>query len=157
MTHQGCSQTKIENKVFAAAVASLLSNTVETIEVKTLRDTLSATNWVLLDAREKKEYEVSHLANAQWVGYDTFTMDELVDVDTEDTIVVYCSVGYRSEKIGEQLLAHGYQHVLNLYGGIFEWVNQGGTVVAGNSTTDKVHGYNKKWSTFLRKGTVVLD
>ena len=41
-----------------------------------------------------------------------------------DTIVLYCSIGYRSEKIGEKLVEMGYGHVFNLYGGIFEWVNR---------------------------------
>ena len=45
------------------------------------------------------------------------------DIARESTIVVYCSVGYRSEKIAEELDKLGFTNVSNLYGGIFEWIN----------------------------------
>ncbi len=45
-------------------------------------------------------------------------------IGEESKVVVYCSVGYRSEKIAEKLKAAGYKNVFNLYGGIFEWENQ---------------------------------
>jgi hypothetical protein len=69
---------------------------------------------------------------------------------------VYCSVGYRSERIGEKLQDAGYTHVFNLYGGIFNWKNQDGVVLdASNDTTERVHTYNKSWSRFLKKGEPV--
>jgi len=38
----------------------------------------------------------------------------------------------------------GYTNVSNLYGGIFEWVNQGNNVVDDNNRiTPKVHAYGK--------------
>ena len=41
-------------------------------------------------------------------------------------IIVYCSIGVRSEDIGEKLKELGYTKILNLYGGIFDWKNKGG-------------------------------
>jgi rhodanese-related sulfurtransferase len=113
---------------------------------------------LLLDTREKEEYEVSHLQNALWVGDKTFELDsvtsKITDKDTE--IVVYCSIGVRSENIGEKLKEAGYSNVKNLYGGIFEWKNQGYPVYGpeGNET-EKVHAFSKHWGKLLKKGEKV--
>ncbi|WP_375584502.1 rhodanese-like domain-containing protein [Cyclobacterium xiamenense] len=111
---------------------------------------------VLLDTREREEYSVSHLPGAQWVGYETFTMESVTGVSKEDTIVVYCSIGARSQEIGKKLKAAGYERVYNLYGGIFHWVNEENPVVAPDSIpTDRVHTYNKVWGIWLTKGEKV--
>ena len=69
------------------------------------------------------------------------------------TIVVYCTVGYRSGKIVEKLQKAGYQKVYNLHGSIFEWVNQGNSVVNSKGvTTTEVHTYSKDWAKWLKKG-----
>ncbi|TDD95547.1 rhodanese-like domain-containing protein [Flavobacterium cellulosilyticum] len=120
----------------------------------------SKENIVLLDAREIKEFNVSHIENAINVGFDKFNSKKVTSIlkDKKDTIVVYCSIGVRSEKIGEKLLKLGYKNVFNLYGGIFEWKNKGGKVVTNqNIKTDKIHTFNKEWSVYLKKGTKVYE
>ena len=112
---------------------------------------------VLLDSREPGEFEVSHIKGARNVGYDDFDMSALKDIPKDTEIVIYCSVGYRSEKIGEKLLDEGFTNVSNLYGGIFNWVNEGNQVVDGNGATPKVHAYNKKWGQWLEKGEKVYE
>jgi rhodanese-related sulfurtransferase len=110
----------------------------------------------VLDARERKEYMVSHLPNAKWVGHDDFELGRVEGIRKTDTILVYCTIGYRSERVGEKLLAAGYENVFNLYGGIFQWKNLGGVVLdSENDTTQRVHCYNKSWSRFLKKGVRV--
>ena len=113
---------------------------------------------LILDSREKKEFEVSHLKNAQYVGFKDFDLSVL-DKLTADLagnkdrlIVVYCSIGVRSEIIGKKLMNHGFTNVHNLFGGIFEWVNKGENVFHLGIQTQKVHAYSKKWSRFLTKG-----
>ena len=78
---------------------------------------------ILLDTRERSEYEVSHIQNAIHVGYDNFDIDSATKdiADKSSKIVVYCSLGVRSEDIAEQLKKAGYIYVYNVYGGIFEW------------------------------------
>jgi predicted sulfurtransferase len=66
-------------------------------------------------------------------------------------------VGYRSEKIAKRCQAAGFKQVYNLYGGIFEWVNQGNTVVNADGPTEQVHTYDKKWSVWLDRGIRVFD
>jgi rhodanese-related sulfurtransferase len=114
---------------------------------------------VLLDTRSKREYEVSHLAGARYVGYDDFDLKRLPAGLSKDTpIVVYCSVGYRSEKVGEKLQQAGYTRVRNLYGGLFDWVNGGLPVVDTNErATQKVHAYSRLWGKWLEKGEKVYE
>ncbi len=107
---------------------------------------------IVLDARERNEFDVSHLENAMWVGYDDFDLTRVENIAKDQPIVVYCSVGYRSERIARQLIKAGYTDVKNLYGGIFQWVNSGHAVVNSSGSTDTVHTYNKKWSKWLTEG-----
>ena len=114
---------------------------------------------LLLDTRERAEYEVSHLPGAVWIGYEDFDPNRLpTGLDPATKIVTYCSVGYRSERIGEQLQAAGFTDVHNLRGSIFEWANAGYPVVdAQNQPTQNIHGYNKKWGRWVRTLKVVYD
>jgi rhodanese-related sulfurtransferase len=144
---QACAQnTDIDKEV-----KKLYSNTVPVISPEQVKGKA-----VLLDARERSEYDVSHLPKARWVGYDDFDLKRLAGIPKSDTVIVYCSIGYRSERIGEQLIKAGYTKVFNLYGGIFQWKNSDGAVVdANNDTTERVHCYDRSWSRFLKKGEKV--
>lgn len=115
---------------------------------------------VLLDTRELKEYKVSHLKNALYVGYDDFNIDYVKKKiqNKNEKIVVYCSLGVRSETIGMKLKEAGFTNIQNLYGGIFEWKNQNFKVYTNTSNeTENVHAYSKTWSKWLLKGNKVLD
>lgn len=109
-----------------------------------------------LDTREKKEFEISHIKNARHVGYDNFDLSSLSDIPKDAEIIVYCSVGARSQTIGEKLKKAGYTNVKNLYGGMFHWANRSYPMVNSNGErTTKVHGYSRDWGKWVTKGTVV--
>lgn len=132
---------------FEKMASRMASKVVPLIEVSELNLSDSI---LLLDAREKKEFKISHLPNAVWVGYDDFDLKRVAGFDKSKTVIVYCSVGYRSGKIGEELLEAGFTNVYNLYGGMFAYVNNGKMIVTpSGQTTQKVHGYNKNWSKWL--------
>ena len=114
---------------------------------------------ILLDAREKNEFDTSHLKNAQFVGYDNFKLKKTIKnlPDKDAKIVVYCSLGVRSEDVAEKLKKAGYTNVLNLYGGIFEWKNDNYKVFnSENKETEKVHTCTQEWSKWLTKGEKVF-
>ncbi len=91
-----------------------------------------------------------------YVGYKEFNPEVLKNISKDKPIVVYCSVGKRSENIAEKLINDGYKNVSNLYGGIFEWVNQGHEEYnLTNKKTPNVHAYNFLWGQFLDKGKKV--
>ena len=118
------------------------------------------TTAILLDARERSEYEVSHLQNAIHVGYDNFDIETVTEKITDKSalIVVYCSLGVRSEDISEQLKTAGYTNIYNLFGGIFEWKNNDFTVYNDeNKPTENVHAFSAAWSKWLLKGNKIYD
>ena len=133
------------------------TNSIPYISVESLQKQLG-NDIVLLDAREPEEFNISHIPSANSVGYKQFSISNISDkIKNKDTpIVVYCSIGVRSEKIGEQLKKAGYTNVANLYGGIFEWKNKQCSLInSQNQKTDSVHTYSKEWSKWLNKGIKV--
>lgn len=115
---------------------------------------------ILLDSREEKEFKISHLKNAICVGYDSFNLDFVQPKlpNKESKIVVYCSLGIRSEDIAEKLKKAGYTNVYNLYGGIFEWKNNDLEVLnSQEKSTDSIHTFSKAWSKWLNKGIKVYE
>lgn len=147
------SQHKVTSTAFDKMLGVILSHDVPEVSVA---DFSISEKVVVVDAREKNEYDISHLPRALWVGFKDFDIQRLSTVPKNQKIVVYCSIGYRSEKIAKKLIESGYTDVVNLYGGIFEWVNQDKTVKDASGTTHKVHGFSRMWSIWLNKGEKVL-
>ncbi|MEM5563862.1 rhodanese-like domain-containing protein [Psychroserpens sp. AS72] len=132
------------------------SNAVPYISVQELA--MPKTEAIILDAREQSEYQISHLKNAILVGYNDFNLKQTTQniQDKDQAIVVYCSLGIRSETIANQLKKAGYTNVRNLYGGIFEWKNNDFEVYNLNDRkTDSIHAFSEHWSKYLLKGTKV--
>jgi rhodanese-related sulfurtransferase len=135
-------------------LSNLLSHSVAEVSV----DQIASGTFRVLDARAYREFSVSHIEGATWVGYDDFDMGRLAGIDKRASIAVYCSVGYRSERIAEKLHQQGYTDVVNVYGGIFEWVNTGHSVVTDNGTeTEAVHAYSKSWGIWLKRGKHIYE
>lgn len=146
---------QVNQKSFDILLKTMLAESVPQITIPELA-AKDLSKVVLLDAREKNEFQVSHLPNARWIGYETFDPSSVSDLNKSQEIVIYCSIGVRSEKIGEKLQKMGFTNVKNLYGSIFEWVNQGHAVVnPQGSETPEVHAYSKTWGIWLNKGEKV--
>lgn len=107
---------------------------------------------IILDARKKEEYEVSHLKSAIRIDPEIEEMPSWLLDDSEKTVVVYCSVGYRSSKIADLLLNSGIgSQVYNLEGSIFEWANEGHELYSNEKRVHKVHPYNSLWGRLLNR------
>lgn len=144
---QGISQDVL-NPTFDDRLEQLLSFTVPVIDVPEANE--NADDYIFLDARELEEYQISHIPGARYIGYKKFDEDLLEGISHDDKIIVYCSVGYRSEKIGKKLEKLGYTTVYNLYGSIFEWINCDLPLENQQGiATDTIHTYNKKWSKWV--------
>lgn len=144
-----CTPAQAQNpEGFDEMIEQMVKGTVPFISSEHLRSMDTETIF-LLDTRESDEFEVSHLKGAQMVGYDDLDTDYLESIPIGATIVTYCSIGYRSEKVGQRLLSLGHEKVFNLKGGIFDWVNNGGEINSNGSM--QVHGYDQSWSKWLNK------
>lgn len=140
---------------FDKLVGNLLAHDVPELHVG---ENFALSEYILLDAREKQEYEISHLKNAQWIGYTSFRLNNVSHIPKTARLLVYCSVGYRSEKLVQQLRATGYANATNLVGGIFSWVNSGKQVFDSyGMETKRVHGFNRVWGIWVNRGQVIYD
>ena len=106
---------------------------------------------VLIDVRQREEYEISHLPNA--LHLPTVEAVQQADIPTDETLVLYCSVGYRSAQVARRLRENGYKNLMNLGGGIFEWYNQRHPVVADGQRVKQVHPYSQSWGMLLEEST----
>ena len=141
--HPHCSNPDFDKKV-----SGLINFSIPTIGVDYLKDIQSEVH--IFDTRKEEEFEVSHIPGAKYLGYRDFDISRIKGVPKDAKIILYCSIGYRSEKIGEKLIKRGYTNVYNLYGSIFDWINRGNVVVDKNGQpTKKVHTYNRNWSKWV--------
>ena len=153
-----CRQTDGDNPTtYDRLLRTLYRNTVPVVRPGQLATMLAKKPEavLLLDTRTPAEYKVSHLSNARFVDFASFEKNTFADLPRNQTVVVYCSVGYRSERVGERLKALGFQDVRNLYGGIFQWVNEGRPVYNRQGATQNVHPYSPLWSPWLKSGQQV--
>ena len=104
----------------------------------------------LLDVREPDEFAVSHLPGAQRIDPDARgpVLEDLAA--TNQPLVLYCSVGYRSSALARRLLKAGRTDVFNLEGSIFQWANEGRPLVGGNGAATQIHPYGRRWRLLLK-------
>ena len=109
----------------------------------------------IFDTREQEEYAVSHLANSIQLSPKGDIPQWILNMDHDKPIVLYCSVGYRSENVGRELKKQGFTNVYNLYGSIFDWVEKGYPLedMEGKPTL-RVHTYNQRWGKLLTRPDV---
>jgi len=136
----------VANRLFNELLQKIIPKTIPLVNVT---DAAQEQEVIFLDAREIEEYKISHIKDAVHVGCKQFEITSLTHLAKNKKIIVYCSVGWRSAKIGERILKAGYKEVYNLYGGIFEWANQGCPLYCKNSRTLTIHVYSKAWSMWV--------
>lgn len=104
-------------------------------------------NILLVDVRDDEEYEVSHIPGALNLK-NPKTIAKLAEQSGKD-IVVYCSVGYRSAIMANELNNIGVKNVVNLQGSLFAWANDGLPLVNQSGNTHEVHPYDEYWGRLL--------
>lgn len=133
------------------------NRTLPYISVKELYENQG--EYLILDTRKKEEYDVSHIPGAIWVSEKVNdSVYAFAKAKKDLPIVVYCSVGIRSEDFGKNLQKKGFTNIKNLYGSIFAWKDAGYDVVNQNQKiTDSVHTFSKAWAPYLKTGIKVYD
>ena len=115
----------------------------------TMRTDDTAPDIVLLDARSATEFKVSHLPGAVLASNTRMALEALDASDPVRTVVVYCSVGYRSSRLAEKLQARGIENVFNLEGSLFQWANEGRPLYRGEERVYQAHPYDEEWGQLL--------
>ena len=149
-------QISVAQETLSQLLNKYNTKTVPYISVQELA--MPNTEALILDSREIEEYQVSHIKNALYVGYNNFNINETTKhiKNKQQQIVVYCSLGIRSEEIGKKLQDAGYTNIYNLYGGIFEWKNNNFPIYdEEENETEDIHTFSKAWSKWLLKGNKI--
>ena len=83
-------------------------------------------NHQLVDVRTEKEFEASHLKDAQniCVTMDDFR-EKVKTLDKNEPVYVYCKKGRRSARAAKILSEMGFTKVYDLQGGILNWEKKG--------------------------------
>ncbi|MEM8780633.1 MAG: rhodanese-like domain-containing protein [Cyanobacteria bacterium P01_G01_bin.49] len=104
---------------------------------------------LLLDTRSPLEYTISHLKNAYLIPSTTQELTHLLGLVPSTPIVTYCSIGYRSAKVAQQLQNLGYEQVFNLEGSLLIWFSENRPVYQEGEPVVHIHPYNRFWSFWL--------
>jgi rhodanese-related sulfurtransferase len=106
---------------------------------------------LIVDVRQRKEFEVSHIRGA--VLADDVNFEELPKTQG---ILLYCTIGYRSTELGTTLTNNGFSDIYNLDGGLISWKNEGNPVYnQKGELTDSVHVYSSLFQLLLKNGQAV--
>lgn len=98
---------------------------MQQITVTELKQVLESSNMppVLLDVREPWEYHTCHLQNSKHIPMNDIwhTFGQL---DPAQETIVICQHGVRSQRVCTFLQQFGFQHVVNLEGGLDAWAKK---------------------------------
>ena len=96
---------------------------VPEISVHKLKEKIDANEqFELIDVREVSEYEICNI-NGKLIPLNT--LDEHFDqLDKSAEYVVHCKMGGRSARAVEQMQDAGFENVVNLAGGIMDWITE---------------------------------
>lgn len=99
-------------------------------------------NIVIVDVRELVEIDVSFIPES--ITKNTFEKNS--SQYKTKTIVVYCTIGYRSGLYTKQLIEKGFK-AYNVIGGILLWSHDMKVLYTKNNVpTKKIHVYGEKWN-----------
>ena len=86
--------------------------------------------FVILDTRTPAEFDKDHLADAHFLDFSaTDFWDQVTELDTTKTYLVYCHDGGRSGKTARFMRENGFREVHNMQGGILDWKRRGYPVI----------------------------
>ena len=96
---------------------------------------------VLIDCREPAEMNISQIPGA--LSRAAFEADP--ESFRQQTIITYCTIGYRSGEYARDLQAQGFS-VVNLIGGVLMWAHEGQLFEnPEGGMTKRVHVYGEQW------------
>lgn len=152
----GCSQNQ-ETLTWPEVIRDIRNKYPDVKQLQTAELQLWLTNpgsepVIIIDARAKKEFQISHISGAKNIPYNSKDpLKYLTNIKPDNPIVVYCSVGYRSSILARKLQTLGFIEVHNLEGSIFKWANEGRPIVQGQTRVHKIHPYNTRWGSLLER------
>ncbi len=114
---------------------------VKDMAPKEAMELLKENRILFVDTRKDAEMKISMLPQA--ISEKTYLENQ--NQYKDKTIVLYCTISYRSGKLTQELNKQGVE-AYNLKGGLLAWVLEGGKVYDEAGETKRIHVYGKKWN-----------
>jgi adenylyltransferase/sulfurtransferase len=110
--------------VLPAAPEPTTVNTATEISAVELKQRLDrGDHLTIVDVREPNEYQINRIAGSMLIPLGDIPK-RFNELDPDEEIVVQCKVGGRSAKAADFLRSVGFKRVLNLKGGILDWIDK---------------------------------
>jgi molybdopterin/thiamine biosynthesis adenylyltransferase/rhodanese-related sulfurtransferase/molybdopterin converting factor small subunit len=77
----------------------------------------------IIDVREPNEYQINRIPGSTLIPLGDVPK-RYNELDPDDQIVVHCKMGGRSAKAADFLRSIGFRRVLNLKGGVLDWIDK---------------------------------
>jgi adenylyltransferase/sulfurtransferase len=77
----------------------------------------------IIDVREPNEYQINRIPGSELIPLGELPR-RYAELDPDDELVMQCKMGGRSAKAADFLRSMGFKRVLNLRGGILDWVDK---------------------------------
>src|SRR5947207_1771905 len=77
----------------------------------------------IVDVREPNEYQINRIAGSELIPLGDIPK-RYNELNPDEEIVVHCKMGGRSAKAADFLRSVGFKRVLNLKGGIIDWIDK---------------------------------
>jgi sulfur-carrier protein adenylyltransferase/sulfurtransferase len=107
----------------AAVEAPMAGNATEISAVDLKKRLDRGDKLTIVDVREPHEYQINRIAGSVLMPLGDVAK-RYVELDPSDELVMQCKVGGRSAKAAEFLRSKGFTKVLNLTGGILDWIDK---------------------------------
>ncbi len=105
------------------AVSSNASHATEITAVE-LRQRLDRGDKLrIIDVREPNEYQINRIAGSELIPLGDIPR-RYAELDPQEELVMQCKMGARSAKAADFLRSVGFKRVLNLKGGILDWIDK---------------------------------
>ena len=109
-----------------------MSEQVRMVDIDTVQIWIKSDTVVIVDVRERHEFEAEHIAGAHLLPLSEFDPSRVPSVPTDKHLLLHCRSAQRCGIAASQLIASGYQGDINrLAGGMLAWVASGAPVVNG--------------------------
>ena len=105
----------------SASTGASSATEISAVELKQRMDRGDAL--VIVDVREPNEFQINRIPGAQLIPLGEIPR-RYAELDPNDEVVVLCKMGGRSAKAADYLRSVGFKRVLNLKGGILDWVDK---------------------------------
>jgi molybdopterin/thiamine biosynthesis adenylyltransferase/rhodanese-related sulfurtransferase len=77
----------------------------------------------IIDVREPNEWQINRIPGAQLIPLGEIPR-RYAELDPDEELIIHCKVGGRSAKAADFLRSVGFKRVLNLRGGILDWIDK---------------------------------